>query len=95
MSSLSEVGYVARFPQEWQRPGLDSIIYLHCRPAGEPEEVAADGVMLGYNSDLSHLVCPWAPAPNGPLINGSLHKERIFVEDARSRKLLLRFAHQK
>lgn len=66
-----------------------------CRPEGEPEEVAADGVMLGFNSDLSYLVCPWGPDPGGPLVNGSLHKDRIFVKDAKTRKLLLKFAHQR
>ena len=66
-----------------------------CRPQGEPEEVAADGVMLGFNSDLSYLSYPWGPGPDEPLVNGSLHKDRIYVKDAKTRKLLMRFAHQK
>ncbi|GAQ89981.1 hypothetical protein KFL_005850050 [Klebsormidium nitens] len=61
-------------------------------PVGEPEEVTADGVLLGFNSSFSYLVQPWASPASEPLVSGSLHTERILVKAAPARQLLLRFS---
>ncbi|GAQ92690.1 hypothetical protein KFL_010960010, partial [Klebsormidium nitens] len=62
------------------------------RPEGEPEEVTADGVLLGFNSNFSYLVQPWTSPASEPLVSGSLHTDRILVKAAPARQLLLRFS---
>ncbi|XP_066304517.1 uncharacterized protein [Branchiostoma lanceolatum] len=62
----------------------------HCGP--EPSTIICDGTAIGFRKDfLEHQPSP-AATEDLPVVTGSRHSERVFIDCAKSRRLLLRYS---
>ncbi|CAH1253434.1 Hypp1182 [Branchiostoma lanceolatum] len=67
-----------------------------CRSCGtEPKTIICDGTAIGFRKDFLHYQAAPEDQPEMPVVCGSKHCHRVFVNCAKSRELLLRYSAEK